>query len=277
VNVRAKRWPLSLIPRPARIAARAALARAQGRHQPRGPIGLADLVPEDRAIVDLALPYTTTGIPRLAALVEAVRYCVQADVPGAFAECGVLRGGSVLAMILTLQAMQQDDRDIYLYDTFTGMTEPTELDVSRYDPPALSTWAATEKGRNARMWTNSFTREAASEAIVRATLTGTGYPQERLHFVAGKVEETLPAHPPSALALLRLDTDWYASTHHELVHLYPLLSEEGVLIVDDYGHWEGARRAVDEYFVHFPPRPLLVPIDYTARIGVKPSADRRIT
>jgi hypothetical protein len=72
--------------------------------------------------------------------------------------------------------------------------------------------------------------------------------------------------------VLRLDTDWYESTKHELVHLYPRLSPGGVLILDDYGHYEGARRAVDEYFEQVGERPLLTRVDYTGRVGVKRAA-----
>jgi O-methyltransferase len=103
---------------------------------------------------------------------------------------------------------------------------------------------------------------------VRATLLETGYPAERLHLHRGPVEETLPRQSPGPLALLRLDTDWYKSTLHELEHLYPLLAGGGILIIDDYGHWQGARRAVDEYFADSPPL-LLNRIDYTGRIAVK--------
>src|SRR5215207_7285009 len=101
---------------------------------------LAEATPEDRAIMERARPYTMTGIQRMQALIDAVRHCVARDVPGDFAECGVWRGGSVLMMILTLQELGVDDRDIHLYDTFEGMTEPTEHDVSVHDPPALETW-----------------------------------------------------------------------------------------------------------------------------------------
>ena len=73
---------------------------------------------------------------------------------------------------------------------------------------------------------------------------------------------------PEQISLLRLDTDWYESTKHELVHLSPKLSV-GVLIVDDYGHWEGARRAVDEYIDELQLRILLCRIDYTGRVAVK--------
>ncbi len=100
-------------------------------------------------------------------------------------------------------------------------------------------------------------------------MASTGYPEERLHFVKGKVEETIPGDLPGKIALLRLDTDWYESTRHELEHLWPLLVPGGVLIIDDYGHWAGARRAVDEFFADRVDAPLLNRVDYTARVGVK--------
>jgi O-methyltransferase len=223
----------------------------------------------DQEIIARAAPLTMTGLPRLQALVDAVRYCVARDVPGDFAECGVWRGGSVLAMVLTLQELGVADRDLYLYDTFEGMTEPTEHDVSPHDPPARETWEEARRG-NRRAWNELFDPKLFNEDSVRETLVATGYPEERLHLVRGPVEDTLPEHAPQRLALLRLDTDWYESTRHELVHLYPRLSPAGVLIVDDYGHWTGARRAVDEYFGTEAPPVLLSRIDYTGRIAVKP-------
>lgn len=229
---------------------------------------LAGLTDEDRAIVERALPFSMTGVARLQALVDAVRYCVARDVPGDFAECGVWRGGSVLAMLLTLEQIGVDDRDVYLFDTFEGMTEPTENDTSPLDPPALETWKAAQE-REAQPWAKMFNSEFFNEDDVRRTVTSTGYPRERIHFVRGRVEDTVPERAPRALALLRLDTDWYESTRHEMEHLYPRLSDGGVLIVDDYGHWEGARRAVDEYFAAAGAPPLLNRIDYTARIAVK--------
>ena len=95
----------------------------------------------------------------------------------------------------------------------------------------------------------------------------TGYPPEWVAYVEGLVEETITRSAPTRIALLRLDTDWYESTHHELVHLYPQLERGGVLIVDDYGHFAGARKAVDEYFADDPI--LLSRIDYTGRMAVK--------
>ena len=253
---------------------REAVRRILRRSGPRSATGstdpdLAVLSGDERRIVERALPFTMTGLPRLVALVDAVRYCVSRDVPGDLVECGVWRGGSVFAMILTLQELGVEDRDIHLFDTFEGMTAPTQHDTSPIDPPALETWRQAEQKRE-RAWTEAFGPDSFSEEQVRATVLETGYPTERLHFVKGPVEDTLPAHAPERLALLRLDTDWYESTRHELEHLYPRLATGGVLIVDDYGHWEGARRAVDEYFEARGERPLLSRVDYTCRIAVKP-------
>jgi hypothetical protein len=230
---------------------------------------LDELSPADRLIVERALPYTLTSVARLQAVIDAVRHCVARDLSGAFAECGVWRGGSVLAMVLTLQELGRSDRDLYLYDTFEGMTAPTERDVSELDPPALRTWNEA-RARGEEPWSEYFDPEQVNERAVADLLYATGYPGERLHFVRGPVETTLPSQAPDRLALLRLDTDWYASTRHELEQLYPRLVREGVLIVDDYGHWQGAREAVDEYFAANGPAPLLQRVDYTGRMAVKP-------
>ncbi len=229
---------------------------------------LTHSTPSDRRILERAMPFSMTGAPRMLALIDAVRYCVARDIPGAFAECGVWRGGSVLAMILTLQELAATDRDIYLYDTFEGMTTPTEKDVSPLDPPALTTWRHAES-ESRRPWDGFFDPSVFSEEGVRALLGESGYPTERLHFVRGPVEQTIPETVPPTIALLRLDTDWYESTRHELTHLFPRLAPGGVLIIDDYGHWQGARQAVDEYFASEHPPLLLTRIDYTARIAVK--------
>jgi len=229
---------------------------------------LAHAAPEDRSIIERAMPYTMTGGHRLLALMDAVRYCQAREIGGSFAECGVWRGGSVLAMILTLQQLAAQPRDIYLYDTFAGMTEPTELDTSPVDPPALQTWRAAACSE-ARPWEEMFGSDVFDEDSVRTLLASTGYPAEHLKFVRGPVEKTIPGTLPDGLALLRLDTDWYESTRHELHHLFPLLSPGGVLIIDDYGHWDGARRAVDEYFGDRHPPLLLSRIDYTGRIAIK--------
>lgn len=206
-----------------------------------------------------------TSPERVSALVEAVRYCTRRGLPGAFAECGVWRGGSVLAMILALQQEGISDRRLLLYDTFSGMTAPGEADTSPFQPPAVETWQQT----GGRPFAEFFDGEGNSADAVRAAVLSSGYPADRVELVVGPVEETLPERAPAELALLRLDTDWYESTLHELRTLYPRLVEGGVLIIDDYGHWDGCRRAVDEYFSAEADPVLLHRIDYTGRIAVK--------
>jgi hypothetical protein len=194
-----------------------------------------------------------TGPERLYGLYDAVRYVHARKIPGSIVECGVWRGGSSMMAALTLQQLGDTSRDLYLYDTFTGMSAPTEHDVDINGRTAESRW---REG-----WV------AASLEDVQANMRSTGYPQERITYVRGMVEETIPETIPDQIALLRLDTDFYESTAHELEHLYPRLTPGGVLIVDDYGNWQGARKAVDEYFAA---EPLLFSrIDYTARQAVK--------
>jgi O-methyltransferase len=207
-------------------------------------------------------PYTMTTPPRLYTLARSVEYVAARPVPGALVECGVWRGGSMMAVALTLLRLGITDRDLYLYDTFAGMTPPTDADVKPSGERAVDLLAT--ESRDSDVWA------VASLDEVREAVLGVGYPEERIHFVQGPVEETLPANAPDAIALLRLDTDWYASTKHELVHLYPRLARGGVLILDDYGYWQGARRAVDEYLGEHELPLLLNRIDHTARIALKP-------
>jgi len=110
----------------------------------------------------------------------------------------------------------------------------------------------------------------ASLEDVEASLFKTQYSRENLVFIKGDVALTLAENAPEKIALLRLDTDWYESTKAELEILYPKLVPGGVCILDDYGHWKGARKAVDDYFEQLGARPLLMPIDFSGRIFVKP-------
>lgn len=225
------------------------------------------LQPHEEQVIAEVRMQTMISTERLLANMDAVEHVVRRGVPGAVVECGVWRGGSVLAMVRTLQRLGVDDRDVYLFDTFEGMTEPGEVDTSPFDPPARTTWEQAPEGTTPWGW--AFDPSIYGLEHVRDVVLGSGYPAERVHFVQGPVEETLPAQAPDAVAVLRLDTDWYASTRHELVHLYPRLSSGGVLIVDDVGHWDGARRAVEEYFSETAEPILLARTDYSGRLGVK--------
>jgi len=207
------------------------------------------------AIIRAVEPYTMTGVDRIHALIRAVKYIVANQIPGDLVECGVWKGGSVMAMALTLVQLSCTDRHLYLFDTFSGMTEPGKNDVDYLGRPAGEILEQI--------------KSVACEEEVRAAVYTTGYDRSHIHFVKGPVELTIPALAPDSVSLLRLDTDWYGSTRHELTHLFPRLSPRGVILVDDYGHWHGCRQAVDEYFAQEAIAMFLHRIDYTGRIGIK--------
>jgi hypothetical protein len=141
------------------------------------------------------------------------------------------------------------------------MAPPTAADIDFLGRPA-------EACRQEQVEDDGSWCYAPLESVMQA-MASVGYDHEKLHFIKGRVEDTIPAQAPSAISLLRLDTDWYESTRHELRHLFPRLSVGGVIIIDDYGYWEGARRAVDEYINEYGIKLLLNRIDFTGRIGVK--------
>ena len=214
--------------------------------------------------------YTLTPPERVFMLCQSVRYVVKADLPGDLVECGVWRGGSSLAMVRTLLDLGVTDRDVWMYDTFDRMPDPGDVDVDFMGIPASENHAKFDGGADY----DHDTYDYLPFAKVQALLTDTGYPAERLHFVRGLVEDTIPAQVPDTIALLRLDTDYYSSTAHELAHLYPRLSSGGVLLIDDYGHFQGCRQATDEYLATLAAgghHVLLNRIDYSARLVVVPS------
>lgn len=204
-------------------------------------------------------PYTLTGHERVVALRDAVRYVSDAGIDGAIVECGVWRGGSMLVVARTLLALGDVTRDLYLYDTFTQMPPPGDEDVDLLGTRAADVY-------DDALAFDGFANLPIER--VRALMEATGYPPERLHLVAGMVEDTIPAAAPDQIALCRLDTDWYASTKHEMDHLAPRVVEGGVLLIDDYGHFQGSRKAVDEYFEARSAHPLLQRIDWTGRLVV---------
>lgn len=221
-----------------------------------------ELAQHDIDAIEAARPFTMTSPQRLAALTKAVGHIHRNRIAGDIVECGVWRGGSMMAAARTLVNLNATDRALHLFDTYEGMPPPTEPDRDHQGRAAEQLLARSARDKD--IWA------IASLDDVRRNLLSTGYPAERISFVKGKVENTIPAAAPERIALLRLDTDWYQSTRHELEHLYPRLGPGGVLIIDDYGHWQGARRAVDEYFANLVPTPLLNVIDQTGRIAVKP-------
>jgi O-methyltransferase len=233
--------------------------------QTREYIDIAD--PFFVRLVETIAPHTLTlkgGAEAAWALYEAVEYVVRNNIPGDIAECGVWSGGSMLLAAHALKHFGDTTRRIYLYDTFSGMPKPDDIDVRWDGIPSLPTWE--HHRANGQKWGFGGTQDH-----VRSVVLSSGYPEDRFVFVEGMVEDTLPAIRPEAIAILRLDTDLYSSTLHELVHLYPVLSVGGILIIDDYGAFVGAKVATDQYFAETGVPVFLSRINECVRLLVKPA------
>jgi len=210
--------------------------------------------------------FTMTSDEKMFALHRATKYLSANNISGDIVECGVAAGGSMMMAALSMLAVRDTARTLWLYDTFAGMPKPTHWDVNYRGDLAESQWVSSERDGH-----NDWCYFALD--TVRENMSKTGYPVNQVRYVKGKVEDTIPGEMPEKIALLRLDTDWYESSKHELEHLYPRLCEGGVLLIDDYGHWEGCRKATDDYFADSGRRkPLFNRIDRLGVLAIKPEA-----
>ena len=204
--------------------------------------------------IEIVKPYTMTSIERIEALFESLEYIRLNNINGDFVECGVWKGGNILGIMEYLYYHKLENRKIWLYDTFQGMTLPEEVDIDLNNEKAID---ILEK----------ITCYSSLEEV-KLNLSSSNFSFNNLNFIIGDIYETLDneLNIPDEISLLRLDTDWYKSTKKEMEILYPKLVENGVLIVDDYGHWKGSRKAVDEYFSQHNLSLKIDKIDYT---GIK--------
>ncbi len=222
-----------------------------------------DLLPETVETIKFVRPYTMTTVQRIEAVVSATRYVVDNKIPGAFVESGVWMGGSIMAAARTLVQLDETDRELYLYDTYEGLPPPGEHDAIILSDESVADMYAERQ-------TSDTPFLDAPIDIVRSNITRTGYPTDRIHMIAGLVEDTIPTTAPEQIALLRLDTDWYSSTQVEMETLFPRLAPGGILIIDDYAYLAGVKKAVDEYFASYPLPVFLHRIDTAGRLVVKP-------
>lgn len=203
--------------------------------------------------LDVVKPFTKSSLERLGSMVEALHTIDKEKIPGDIVECGVWKGGNIM-----LARMMCPERVCWLYDTFDGMTEPhPEHDVKRDGERAIDRYNLKKAGGT--KW------DAVSLSEVRDNFIGVGLSLDKIHFVAGSVEDSLRILMPIRIAVLRLDLDWYGPTKIALHRLYGRVSHKGFLIIDDYGHWLGCKKAVDEYFGDYPPR-IRKEVDYSCRM-----------
>jgi len=208
--------------------------------------------------------YSMASIPRLVNTLKACKYVVENKIPGDFVECGVWRGGNGILAKKTFQSLGSTKK-VWMFDTFEGMTAPTSVDVSSQSQTAAESQYVASQKETHNEWCY------ASLNDVKKNCTDSGLDMDELEFIQGDVFDTLRCIEklPDEISVLRLDTDWYESTKFELETLYPRLSQRGVLIIDDYGYWEGARKAVDEFFLKMPYKPLFNVVDSTGRSAIK--------
>ena len=200
--------------------------------------------------------YTKSSEKRLHAMRLALKDLDRKNIIGDVVECGVWRGGNII-----LTRKFSPTRVCWLYDTFEGMTKPGPHDVKRDGTTAQQ---MLDRKKIAMSYAT------LTEVIKNLQETET-YDITKIRIIQGDVSKTLlfESNLPEKIALLRLDTDWYESTKIELEKLWPRIVSGGVMIVDDYGHWRGCKKAVDEYFSYYS-RVSFAWIDYTAIKMVKP-------
>lgn len=229
------------------------------------------IIPEisdaEKEMIQLALMYSMTSAERMWAVIQSLKHIIDKKIPGDIIECGVWKGGNILLFSLFLDK-HNSKRNIWAYDTYDGMSDPTDVDISFRGADARTRLEQiaknlTGEGEARDKWCYSGLEEVQSNLLAHVQDI------EHIKFVKGKVEDTLKDEQniPKQISLLRLDTDWYESTKAELEILYPRLASGGILIIDDYGHWQGSQKAVDEYFAG--QNILLHRIDYSCRLLIK--------
>ncbi|MGO9602013.1 MAG: TylF/MycF/NovP-related O-methyltransferase [Candidatus Binataceae bacterium] len=222
---------------------------------------------EINAILPLVSNFTLLSYQRIATLWQQVRYLDRRGIPGALVECGVWKGGAAATMALAhLKSSPTPSRHLHLFDSFAGLPEPRAID----GPNAV----AVANG-NVAGGMRPINKLVAAINVSRELIAGTiGYPQRLMAYHVGWFADTVGEAAPSIgpIALLHLDGDWYDSTKVCLDALYPLVSSGGIVVIDDYGHFEGCRRAVDEFISRLPHAVLLNHIDYSGRYWIKPDS-----
>lgn len=201
--------------------------------------------------ISIVSPYTMTSNIRMETLYNSLEKIRNENIPGDLVEVGVWKGGNILGIIEYLSYFSMTDRNVWLYDTFSGMTKPSENDFTN----ELNTEQIMSKDDTLTFWEKNNKKNVndwcyCSLDEVKKVLSISSFPKNNIKYIVGDVCLTLKDknNIPEKISLLRLDTDWYDSTKIELESMYPNLSNNGVLIVDDYGYWNGSKKAVDEYF-----------------------------
>jgi len=209
------------------------------------------------SVKNLCRPFTALSPERLQNNIDMMTHVNTFGIAGDIVEIGVYKGGSMLAFLKAHENTAISfKRTFHLYDTFSGMTPPTEADVD------LNGFTA-----NHLMQQNSDVKCISNLDEVQANISNNTKIQPiHIHYHVGDIMQNKVY--PDKIAILRLDTDWYESTAFELANFYDKVVPGGAVIIDDYGHWMGCKRAVDEFLTKHPEIEMKR-IDYTGVYWLK--------
>lgn len=225
---------------------------------------IIELSKDDNELINLVSNYSMTPKIRIYNLLQSLRHIKYHNIIGDYVECGVWRGGN---LILFNKFIENEDfksnKKIFAYDTFEGMTDPDENDFDLSSKISAKDLLKKDAKKKTNVW------GICNLEQVKLNLNKNLKNINNINLIKGSVEETLNSinNIPEKISLLRLDTDWYSSTKKELEVLYEKVSSGGVIIIDDYGHWGGAKKAVDQFFrdkyvwMHY--------VDYACRLIIK--------
>lgn len=188
------------------------------------------------------------------------------EIPGAIVECGVWKGGCSMWM-LHCQKASAIKREVFLYDTYDGMTFPSS---DKDAVEAKNIFNRVDQGlykRDYDSWHGEKKWAYAPLDLVKANIESVGYDSDLIHYVKGDVLQTLNETVPESICVARLDTDWYESTKKELEVLFPKVSKGGYIIVDDYYSWLGSKIATDE-FLEKNPKVEILSVNITGQVMV---------
>jgi len=224
---------------------------------------IIELTPYEKKLINLVKSYTMTPQIRIYSLIKALKHINQKKILGDYVECGVWKGGNIILFKKIMELSNDYSRKIFAYDTFEGMTEPDENDFDISKNLNAKFLMNKDKDKKTNIW------GVCSLENVKDNIQSNAKNIDNIKFIKGPVEQTLAVqiNIPEKISLLRLDTDWYSSTKKELEILYKKVSPGGIIIIDDYGHWGGSKKAVDEFFsnkyvwMHY--------IDYACRLIIK--------
>lgn len=219
-----------------------------------------------------ACTYTHRGIAQPLNLEAVVDHVTDRHVRGAIVECGTYTGGALAFTLRSLIRHGETERKVYGFDSFEGMPNPTAADGNQGALWILGKPLSDAAPDELSGQLTGCAVNLASYEQCLSLLRGTGYPSERIHLVKGWFQDTLPKHSAEIgpIAVLRLDGDLYESTKVCVETLYENVASDGVVIIDDYGTFEGCRKAVDEFLAGRGESPHLVYVDLGIRYFIKP-------